>query len=116
MPVLTSYIRPDSLAFVGTRPDCVRSRYARPDGGIGRHAGLKILCWLNSVRVQLPLRVQKQSECECESEEKGDPRTYSLCFFFAPALILTLSLVRLGKIQSYLQGASTGSASVKRQP
>src|SRR5690606_29004911 len=57
-----------------------RSSATCPGGGIGRHAGLKILWPVMVVRVQVPPRVQKQSESECESEEVF-------------ALTLTLSLV-----------------------
>ena len=34
----------------------------RPDGGIGRHAGLKILWPVMAVRVQFPLRVHLKQD------------------------------------------------------
>src|SRR6056297_2604575 len=39
------------------RPSKRRSFFFSPDGGIGRHAGLKILWTVMSVWVQVPLRV-----------------------------------------------------------
>jgi hypothetical protein len=46
-----------SFLFVSL-PDNRLANIIRPDGGIGRHAGLKILWPVMAVRVQFPLRVQ----------------------------------------------------------
>ena len=43
------------VGVVGSNP--ISRSFICPDGGIGRHAGLKILWTLKSVWVQVPLRV-----------------------------------------------------------
>ena len=48
-----------NLIKVEIAPPSLKLRRRSPDGGIGRHAGLKILWPVMAVRVQFPLRVQK---------------------------------------------------------
>ena len=59
-----------------------------PGGGIGRHAGLKILWPVMAVRVQVPPGVLNQSEKQSDS----DVLISDFFFILFPALTLTLAL------------------------